>query len=110
MVGSGARGIPDELARQRQLHRQIDFVAHDDPLLVRELGQVIFVLGRVRFGNIEHMQYQIRLRHGFPAAADALLLEAVARLAQSRCVHKHDRNPANVRRLLDRVSRCAGDG
>ena len=95
--------------RQFQLHRQIHFVADQNPFLAGELGQIILIRLRQRLAGVEDVQNEFGVGERFAAAADAFLLDLVARLAQAGGVNEHDRQPANVRRLLNRVARRAGN-
>ncbi len=95
--------------RQFQLHQQINFVADEDPLFAGELGQIIFIRFGQRLAGIEDVENEFGAGERFAAAADAFLLNLVARLAQAGGVNEHDRQPADVRRLLNRVARRAGN-
>ena len=96
--------------RQFQLHRQIHFVADENPFFSGKLGKIIFIRRRQLFAGVEHVQNQFRLRERGAAAADALAFNLVARLAQAGGVNEHDRQAADVRGLLNRVARRAGNG
>ena len=79
-----------EDGREMEPGRPVDLVADEDALFVCELGEVLLVAWRQRFGGVEHVQDELRLLQGFPAATDAFEFSLVARLAQAGGVNEYD--------------------